>query len=119
MGVPVIGYVMRKVFGTRNDRMVKRYLRVVDLVNAQDEEVRRRYRRIEQVGVERLCQLIEFGQRRGLMRATVDARSAAFLVHCAIDVAATQILVHEVTGTDPDRVLEELADRSCRYILEE
>ena len=33
MGVPVVGPLMRKVFGTRNERMVKRYLRVVDQVS--------------------------------------------------------------------------------------
>ncbi len=41
MGVPVVGTVMRRVFGTRNERMVKRYLRVVDQVSAQEEEIRR------------------------------------------------------------------------------
>lgn len=40
MGVPVIGTVMKKVFGTRNDRMVKRYLRVVDDVNAFENDIR-------------------------------------------------------------------------------
>ena len=33
MGFPVVSTVLRKVFGTRNERMVKRYLRVVDEVN--------------------------------------------------------------------------------------
>ncbi|MCH8209982.1 MAG: preprotein translocase subunit SecA [Planctomycetes bacterium] len=40
MGVPVVGTVMRKVFGTRNERMVKRYLRVVDQVSAQEQDIR-------------------------------------------------------------------------------
>ncbi len=40
MGVPVIGTVMKKVFGTRNDRMVKRYLRVVDDVNSFEAKIR-------------------------------------------------------------------------------
>ncbi len=34
MGVPIVSATMRKVFGTRNERMVKRYLRVVEQVNA-------------------------------------------------------------------------------------
>ena len=38
MGVPVVGPLMRKVFGTRNERMVKRYLRVVDQVSALEGE---------------------------------------------------------------------------------
>ena len=33
MGVPIVGPAMRKIFGTRNERMVKRYLRVVEQVN--------------------------------------------------------------------------------------
>ena len=40
MGVPVIGPALRKVFGTRNERMVKRYLRVVDQVSAREEQIR-------------------------------------------------------------------------------
>ena len=40
MGIPVVSATMRKVFGTRNERMVKRYLRVVDQVNSYEDEVR-------------------------------------------------------------------------------
>ena len=40
MGVPIVGPAMRKVFGTRNERMVKRYLRVVEQVNAFEDKVR-------------------------------------------------------------------------------
>jgi preprotein translocase subunit SecA len=40
MGVPVITPVLRKVFGTRNERMVKRYLRIVEQVNAHEAQVR-------------------------------------------------------------------------------
>jgi len=40
MGVPIVGPAMRKVFGTRNERMVKRYLRVVELVNAFEDKVK-------------------------------------------------------------------------------
>jgi len=40
MGVPIVGPAMRKVFGTRNERMVKRYLRVVELVNAYEDKVK-------------------------------------------------------------------------------
>jgi AcrR family transcriptional regulator len=94
------------------------YLVVLGLAE-RDDEVRRRYQRIEQVAVERLRDLIEFGQRRGLMRAAVDPASAAFLIHHAIDLAATQLLVREVSEPAPDRVLEELTEMVCRYILEE
>jgi preprotein translocase subunit SecA len=40
MGVPIFGPLMKKLFGTRNQRMVKRYLRVVDAVNALEPSVR-------------------------------------------------------------------------------
>lgn len=94
------------------------YLVVLALAD-RDDEVRRRYQRIEQVAVERLRDLVEFGQRQGLMRRSADAASAAFLIHHAIDMAATQLLVREVTDPAPDRVLEELTDMICRYILED
>ncbi|MFQ6029128.1 MAG: hypothetical protein ACE5Q6_16740, partial [Dehalococcoidia bacterium] len=51
-----------------------------------------------------LRDLIEFGQRRGLMRETVDSASAAFLIHHAIDMAATQLLVREVSDPAPSRL---------------
>jgi len=40
MGVPIVGAAMRKVFGTRNERMVKRYLRVVEQVNAFEDQIK-------------------------------------------------------------------------------
>ena len=40
MGVPVFGTIARKIFGTRNQRMVKRYLQRVDKVNALEEQMR-------------------------------------------------------------------------------
>jgi len=40
MGVPVFGPLARKIFGTRNQRMVKRYLRVVAAVNKLEPVMR-------------------------------------------------------------------------------
>ncbi|MBT4531286.1 MAG: preprotein translocase subunit SecA [Phycisphaerae bacterium] len=40
MGVPVIGSVGRKLFGSRNDRLVKRYMRLVDQVSSKESETR-------------------------------------------------------------------------------
>ena len=40
MGVPIVGPAMRKVFGTRNERMVKRYLRVVQQVTDLEDEIK-------------------------------------------------------------------------------
>ncbi len=39
MGVPVVSAAMRKVFGTRNERMVKRFQRVVEQVNAFEPQI--------------------------------------------------------------------------------
>jgi preprotein translocase subunit SecA len=41
MAFPVIGNLGRKIFGTRNERMVKRYLRIVDQVSRREDEVRK------------------------------------------------------------------------------
>ena len=82
-------------------------------------DVRARLQRIRQVGIERLRELVEFGQRRGLMRASADPLAAAFLIRHAIDMAATEVLVHRVTDPAPERVLEELTDMISRYILED
>lgn len=41
MAVPVVSPVLKKLFGTRNERLVKRYLRIVDQVNAHEEATRR------------------------------------------------------------------------------
>ena len=40
MGVPVVGSIGRKIFGSRNDRLVKRYMRLVDQVSALESEMR-------------------------------------------------------------------------------
>jgi len=40
MGVPVIGSITRKIFGSRNDRLVKRYMRLVVQVSSREDETR-------------------------------------------------------------------------------
>ncbi|MDG2477751.1 MAG: hypothetical protein P8M32_07635, partial [Phycisphaerales bacterium] len=40
MAIPVVSKVARKVFGTRNDRLVKRYLSIVDQVSACEGQMR-------------------------------------------------------------------------------
>ena len=40
MAIPVVSKVARKVFGTRNDRLVKRYLSIVDQVSAGEDQMR-------------------------------------------------------------------------------
>jgi preprotein translocase subunit SecA len=40
MAIPVVSSVARKVFGTRNDRLVKRYLSIVDQVSMCEGEMR-------------------------------------------------------------------------------
>jgi AcrR family transcriptional regulator len=92
---------------------------VVVLAHAdRDDEVRRRYGRIEQTQIERLAEFVAFGQQRGTFRRAVDPDSAAFLIHHAIDMAATQLLVREVAHPSPDQILSELAEMICSYLLE-
>ena len=38
MGVPIVGKIGRKLFGSRNDRLVKRYMKLVDQVSALEAE---------------------------------------------------------------------------------
>ena len=40
MAIPYISPFMKKIFGTRNQRLVKRYLRIVDQVSAFEDEIR-------------------------------------------------------------------------------
>ncbi len=93
------------------------YLVLLDLA-ARDAEVSRRYRRIEEVAIQRLTDLIRFAQRRGLLRKQLDAPSAAFLIHHSIDMAAVQLFLRGAQSPDPQLVLSELTDMICRYVLE-
>jgi AcrR family transcriptional regulator len=108
---------LRKAY-TRLRNKPSVYLVVLSLAG-RDEEVRRRYQRIEQLAIERLTALLEFGQRRGLMRASLDAQAGAFLIHHSLDMVVAQLLLREHASLDPDRVLEALTDLIACYILEE
>jgi AcrR family transcriptional regulator len=88
-------------------------------VAGRDADVGARYRRIEELAIRRFGELIEFGQRRGLMRGGIHPRAAAFLVNKAIDVAATEVFVRRIADPNPDRVVEELNEMICRYLLED
>lgn len=94
------------------------YLVMLDLA-ARDAEVARRYRRIEELGIDRLTDLLELAQRRGLARAGFDARTAAFLVHHSVEMAAMQLFLRGDRAPDAPNVLAELTDMICRYLLEE
>jgi AcrR family transcriptional regulator len=112
-----IGGFLRQAY----DRLRKQpslYLVVLGLAD-RDAEVQRRYRRIAQLSIERWQGLIAYGQRRGLCRADVHAASAALLIHHAIDMAATQVLVRDLVDPEPEHVLRELTNMICRYVLEE
>jgi AcrR family transcriptional regulator len=85
----------------------------------RDSDVRQRLHRIRQVGRERLRQLIAYGQRRGVFRSEIDPHAAAFLIQNAINMAATEVLVHEHEELAPDSMLEELTRMIARYVLED
>jgi len=40
-GIPVVGWILNKMIGTRNDRFVKRYMNKVDQINALEPEMRK------------------------------------------------------------------------------
>jgi len=94
------------------------YLVILDLA-ARDPEVGRRYRRVEQLGIQRLSDLISFAQQRGLVRPGLDPAAAAFLIHHSIDMAAMQLFLRGASEPDPERVMSELTEMICRYVLQE
>jgi hypothetical protein len=51
------------------------------------------------------------------MRPDLDPESAAFLIHETIDAAANRLFVRDPLGPEADRVVAELGDMICRYIL--
>ena len=53
------------------------------------------------------------------MQSGLDARAAAFLIHHAIDAAATQVLVHGIEDPSPERILSGLAEMICGFVLKE
>jgi preprotein translocase subunit SecA len=87
MGVPIFGPLARRIFGTRNQRMVKRYLRVVSQVNQlesatrqlTDEQLRGKtedFRRRFRDGAQRLEMLPEvFAVAREAMDRAVGIRN--------------------------------------------
>lgn len=85
----------------------------------RDGDVRARLHRINQVGIERMRDLLAAGQRRGVIRAQIDPLAAAFLVRHSIHAAATEVFVHRLTDPAPERVLAGLIDMICRYIFME
>lgn len=107
---------LHKVYARLRDRP-SLYLIVLGMAG-RDDEVRRRYQRIEQIAIERLTALIEFGQRRGLFRSQLDPHSAAFLIHHSLDMAIAQLLLRDQT-VSAQRVVAELTDMICRYVMME
>jgi AcrR family transcriptional regulator len=108
---------LRRAYARLRDRPSV-YLVVLGMAG-RDPEVRERYRRVERLAVERWAELIRFGQRRGLLRRGLDAEAGAFLIQHSLDMAVVQLLLREHATPEPERVLGELAELICRYLLEE
>jgi AcrR family transcriptional regulator len=85
----------------------------------RDSDVRARLDRIDQVAAERIRDLIEAGQARGVVRGTLDPLAAAFLIGRAVRSAAIEVFVHRVSEPTPEHVFKELVDMICRYVLDE
>jgi AcrR family transcriptional regulator len=85
----------------------------------RDSDVRARLDRINQVAAERIRDLIEAGQARGVVRRTLDPLAAAFLIARAVRSATIEVFVHRVSEPTPEHVFKELVDLICRYVLDE
>lgn len=112
-----IGVWLTRAFRRLRDRP-SMYLLLLELA-ARDAEVAQRYRRIEQLAIQRLTDLIAFAQRRGMVRAQIDPPAAAFLIHHSIDMAAMQLFLRGSHEPDAQRILSQLAEMICRYVLED
>lgn len=85
----------------------------------RDSDVRQHLHRIQQVAIERLRDRIAFAQQRGIMRERLDPLAAAVLVQRSIEMAATEVFVHRHAEPSGERMLEELTDMICHYLLKE
>lgn len=107
--------ILRRVYERlrRGNWLYAEIFRLLD----RDTEVRRRYQHLESVGAERLAAMIEFGQRRGLLRQEPDPDTASLLVIHAIEVLTNHVLVLRRSSGDVERMLKELSDMLCRYLV--
>jgi AcrR family transcriptional regulator len=88
-------------------------------VAERDSDVHLRLNRMNQLGDERLRDLLVLGQRSGVVRAEIDPLAAAVLVRRSMVAATTEIFVRHMTEPAPETVLEGLTDMICRYIFKE
>jgi AcrR family transcriptional regulator len=85
----------------------------------RDHDVRARLDRILQVRRERLRDLVDLGQRRGVFRQDADPVAAAFLIQNAINVTTIEVCLHRVPELTVSVLIDELTEMICRYILKE
>jgi AcrR family transcriptional regulator len=85
----------------------------------RDQELRDRCDRLRFAGVERFEAMIEFGQARGMFRATPDPAIAAFLMLHAIELLTAQVLQLQRPGSETERVLHEITEMFCRYLVDD
>lgn len=109
--------ILRRVYERvrRGNSLYAEIFRLLD----RDPEVRRRSQHMEHAGAELLAGLIEFGQKRGLLRRKPDPMTAAVLMINAIELLVGHVVRHERPGEDVERVLDELTDMLCRYLVED
>ena len=85
----------------------------------RDPEVQARYQHVQKISIDRLAALISYGQQTGRMRQGIDADAAAFVIRNMVQMAASQVFVHGVSDPAPTRILRELSEVICHYLLEE
>ena len=94
------------------------YLVTLAVAN-RDEEVARRYRRVEAIGRARLRHFFEVGQRVGLLRAELDPLTTAILIQNLVDSTAMRVAANEEIGADTARLAQEIGEMICRYVVPE
>jgi AcrR family transcriptional regulator len=94
------------------------YLVLLGLAES-DPELRRRRLAIDQLAIDRLSSMIARGQEQGLFRKGDDPAASAFMIHHAIEMAVTQLLVRGGKAGGVDPVLGALSKMICRYLLED
>ena len=109
--------LLRRFYGRLHDRSWL-FVEISALVY-RDAELRERCDRLRYAGVERFAAMIEFGQGRGLFRAQPDPAIAALLMIHAFELLTAQVLQLQRPESETERVLEEITEMFCRYLVDD
>jgi len=108
---------LRKVYERLQDRNWI-YVELFLLVH-RDDELRARFRTLQDAGIERLAMIIEFGQQQGKLRREPEPRRAAILLGNSLEMLAVQLHILTQPIEETEALLDELTEMICRYLVEE